>query len=785
MTDRHVDRDNLAEALPGYDVGVELGRGAFGVVVSGRHRQLGRDVAIQQLPAAFAADPAVRQRFASEARVLASLDHPHIVPIFDYVERDGLCALVMELLPGGSVRRLQAEGVTPQQAVAIALATCAALDFAHERGVLHRDIKPDNLLFTAGRMLKVIDFGIAKVVGASMATRVGETLGTPAYMAPEQCLGRPPGPGADIYATGVMLYELLAGRLPFFDDGDVLALLHRQVHETPPSLLAVAPDLPEGLALTVMRAMAKDPADRHLSAESFGVALAEAATGAWGVGWLKAAGLKVMALGPIHAATERPSMPPFQALVLPAADDPTGPMAAQTVMAKVSDIPSVPPADQRPLRPQRDSVISRISQRRSTKKPSESVADRPTGQQATVLSGPEAGAVETERPPSRSRRLVAIGAVVVVLAGSATALITKLATSASAHPVTAYAFSPESYSSGLVVDRLWTLSGASGSQLHSTVTVTDGSGTPIHGSYTEVLPTSVASTVTKVDFDPAPAQVIQVDPVVRYDVGLESEKSFTFTYSADIGKTSGSWFARLTQLAASQTASQTAYLESKGEKIPATLAALSISKTSLVLSRGQKISVQLSGRMSNGTPALPAAFESVAWTSASSKVASVDNGVIMGTGPGTTTITAQAGFLTASVDVKVSGSPTSTSSSLPSTGTSTTSTTTPGSTTTITVPGSKPRHGVTTTTGAPSAAPPGSTSPVTPTVTTAPTTVTTATSTTTTSSTTTTTVPITTTSSTSTTSTSTTSTSTTSTSTSTSTTTSTTTPPTTSTPPTS
>jgi serine/threonine-protein kinase len=299
-----VDRDKLIEALPNYEISGELGRGAFGVVLSGRHRQLGREVAIKQLPQAFGADPEVRHRFTTEARTLAALDHPHIVPIFDFVERDGLCVLVMELLPGGSVRKRQEDGFTLGQACAIALATCTALDYAHERGVLHRDIKPDNLLFTAGSMLKVTDFGIAKVVGSTMATRAGETLGTPAYMAPEQCRGEEPGPGTDVYATGVMLYELLSGRLPFPEQGDVLSLLYRHVHEPPPPLTSVAPNVPDGVAYTVMRSLAKDPADRHQSAEGFGVALAEAATSAWGVGWLAAAGMKVMAVGPIHAAAE-------------------------------------------------------------------------------------------------------------------------------------------------------------------------------------------------------------------------------------------------------------------------------------------------------------------------------------------------------------------------------------------------------------------------------------------------------------------------------------------------
>jgi Protein kinase domain len=299
-----LDRENLIRALPSYEIEGELGRGAFGLVLAGRHRQLDRPVAIKQLPQAFAADPEVRRRFTAEARVLASMDHPHIVRVFDYVERDGLCVLVMEYLPGGSVRSQQLQGITPQQACAIGLATCAALDYAHERGVLHRDIKPDNLLFTQGRMLKVTDFGIAKVLGQTMATRAGEAIGTPAYMSPEQCLGRELGPATDLYSTGVMLYELLAGRLPYPEEGDALSLLYRHVHEAPRPLAAVARGVPEGVAYTVMRALAKDPSERHPSAESLGVALAESATAAWGVGWLSAAGVKVMAIGPIHTATE-------------------------------------------------------------------------------------------------------------------------------------------------------------------------------------------------------------------------------------------------------------------------------------------------------------------------------------------------------------------------------------------------------------------------------------------------------------------------------------------------
>jgi serine/threonine-protein kinase len=295
----------LQIALPNYEVGGELGRGAMGVVLAGRHRQLERDVAIKQLPPAFAADEDVRQRFGQEARTLASLAHPHIVPVYDYVEREGLCLLVMEALPGGTVwDRFTGEGLTIVTACTAVLATCSGLQFAHERGVLHRDIKPENLMFAADRALKITDFGIAQVFGGdeTVTTIDGAVIGTPAYMAPEQAKGTACGPPADVYATGTALYELLSGSLPFSLEGSSLEVLERRVHEDPVPLAEVAPNTPQPLVDVTMRAIARDPDDRYPSAEAFGVALAEAATESFGSGWLGRADLTLVAPGPITLA---------------------------------------------------------------------------------------------------------------------------------------------------------------------------------------------------------------------------------------------------------------------------------------------------------------------------------------------------------------------------------------------------------------------------------------------------------------------------------------------------
>jgi serine/threonine-protein kinase len=318
------DRELLSTTLPAYDIGEELGQGGMGVVVSGQHRQLDRQVAIKQLPVAFAADPAVRRRFLSEARLLASLDHPHVVPVYDFVDREDVCLLVMEFLPGGTLRSrvTSAGGFTAPYAVAVSLACLSGLSAAHRRGVLHRDVKPENMLFTASGVLKVADFGIAKVLGGpgTVVTRRGDVIGTPAYIAPEQVRGGELSPATDVYAVATMLYELLAGVLPFPDVEEEMALLFKHAYEQPVPLREVAPGVPDPVAAAVMRGLATESADRFATAESFGTALAEAGTQAWGPGWMSAEQVPIMDAGPIINAAEYPSGPRRAAPTIAPAD---------------------------------------------------------------------------------------------------------------------------------------------------------------------------------------------------------------------------------------------------------------------------------------------------------------------------------------------------------------------------------------------------------------------------------------------------------------------------------
>jgi serine/threonine-protein kinase len=284
---------SMVNALPQYTVGIQIGEGGMGEVYAGVHRTLGRHVAIKQLPPEISDRARANVQFDREARVLASLDHPHIVPVYDYVQN----LLVMEKLDGGTVfDRFHARRVNNEQACAITLAMLSGLHAAHVAGVLHLDVKPKNLLFNTAGVVKVADFGIAQVVseGATLVTHGGQILGTPAYIAPEQAMGNALTPAADVYAAGTVLYELLSGELPFDRDRGALALIRQHMFADPKRIERV----PEPLATVVMRSVARELPGRYREAETFAVDLAAAATNVYGQGWLERSGIPVLHLSP-------------------------------------------------------------------------------------------------------------------------------------------------------------------------------------------------------------------------------------------------------------------------------------------------------------------------------------------------------------------------------------------------------------------------------------------------------------------------------------------------------
>ena len=260
-----------------YALESEIGRGGMSVVYRARDLRLNRQVALKVLPPELAYDPAVRMRFTREAQTGAQLSHSHIVPIYDVGERDGLAYFVMAFVSGGSLAGLLAREPrqTPDEARRIVCEIADALAYAHERGVIHRDIKPDNILIDAntGRVL-VTDFGIARAMEAgTRLTATGIAVGTPTYMSPEQAEGDREIDGrSDIYSLGVVAYQMLTGRVPF-TGGNSLALLLKHVTERPRPIAELRPDAPKVLRDAIERALMKSPEDRWPSASALREAL--------------------------------------------------------------------------------------------------------------------------------------------------------------------------------------------------------------------------------------------------------------------------------------------------------------------------------------------------------------------------------------------------------------------------------------------------------------------------------------------------------------------------------
>ncbi len=274
-------RERMAAALPAYDLGGELGRGSWGVVFAGTHRDLGRPVAIKLLPRAFAADPLVRARFVREARVAARLVHPHIVPVYDFVGlADGACLIVMERCDRTIAELAAQRRLTAAESCRAAHAALLALEHAHGHDVLHRDVKPENLLLDERGVVKLADFGIARDSSENVRlTATGAVMGTPAYMSPEQASGGRLDATSDVYSTGVVLYELLSGHLPFEGARSIGALIRAHLVEVPAPLSTITPEISGALTGVVDRALAKDPSERWATAADFADALTAACEG--------------------------------------------------------------------------------------------------------------------------------------------------------------------------------------------------------------------------------------------------------------------------------------------------------------------------------------------------------------------------------------------------------------------------------------------------------------------------------------------------------------------------
>jgi len=275
---------SVGSEVAGYRLEEEIGRGGMALVYRARDVQLGRNVALKLLSPVLGRDEAFRQRFIRESRAAAAVDHPHIIPIFAAGDSDGVLFIAMRYVQGGDVRRLVDElGSLPaDRAVSIITQVASALDAAHLNGLVHRDIKPANMLLdstdSAGQQdhVYLADFGLSKrSLSATGLTSIGQFLGTPAYVAPEQIEGRTVDGRADLYALACASFEMLCGTPPFQRDDD-LAIMWAQVSAPPPALSGLRPDLPAAVGDVFQRALAKAPEDRYPNCLGFAAAFREA-----------------------------------------------------------------------------------------------------------------------------------------------------------------------------------------------------------------------------------------------------------------------------------------------------------------------------------------------------------------------------------------------------------------------------------------------------------------------------------------------------------------------------
>jgi tetratricopeptide (TPR) repeat protein len=268
----------IGKKLLHYEVVARLGAGGMGEVWRAVDPRLERDVAIKILPSGGAAEPTERERFVREARAASALAHPNIITIHEINTADGFDFIVMEYVRGEALSAQLSRGPLPvMRAVEYAVQVADALNAAHEAGIVHRDLKPGNIMVAPSGLIKVVDFGIAKRVSAGTTadvdttaaalTAMGVSIGTPSYMSPEQALGDTVDGRSDLFSFGIVLYEMLAGQLPF-QSATRLGIVRQIVHEPPRPLALAAPHVPAELAAVVERCLAKDPAARYASAAS-------------------------------------------------------------------------------------------------------------------------------------------------------------------------------------------------------------------------------------------------------------------------------------------------------------------------------------------------------------------------------------------------------------------------------------------------------------------------------------------------------------------------------------
>jgi hypothetical protein len=603
--------------ISGYRLEQQVGRGGMAVVFRAHDERLNRPVALKILSPVLAHDDAFRQRFIAESRAAAAVEDPNIIPVYEAGEADGVLFIAMRLVRGGDLRTLvtQQGPLAPGRAEWIVSAVASALDAAHASGLVHRDVKPANMLLDVrpGRPDHVYlsDFGVSKAALASSGlTGSGQFLGTVDYAAPEQIHGQVVDGKADQYALGCSAFELLCGHPPFFGK-EWLAAMYSHLSTPPPCPSTVRAELPAAVDAVFAKVLSKSPDDRYRTCQDFGAALRAALGG-------------------------QPYAPdgltdPGRHLAPDAEDNATlNPAAVERLAFRIGR--GARPDDLRGGDDDDAALQAALTGDTEQRQTRQATVSKPWGR-----AGARSGPLPSGSQPGRSRTVL-LGVLIpaILLAGTAAGLL--LARSLGPPPAARHQFAQQQFPDGLAVSQLWRLTGPGGSELDVTITVSNANSTAVTAQLEEPIPVAVARDPRALRFPVGPRPLV-TGRLLVWGLRLRAGDAAVVSYRVHeppLGVSQSRlqlWVQAFRRVASRQTLIASPAFRS-----------VWISPLNLQLAVGGTGTLRVHGRLDNGRLAPRADLAGAVWASANPAVLRVSpSGVVTAESAGTTLVTVQIG----------------------------------------------------------------------------------------------------------------------------------------------